>query len=38
VLGLVVDDGLTGDIEVLSRINGSVVEHARTPEGLRRQA
>jgi len=34
VLGLVFDDGLTGDVEVLSRMNGPVFEHARTPEGF----
>jgi len=34
VLGLAFDDGLTGDVEVLSRMNGPVFEHARTPEGF----
>ena len=34
VLGLVFDDGLVGDIEVLPRMNGPVFEHARTVEGF----
>lgn len=34
VLGLVFDDGLVGDVEVLSRMSGPVFEHARTVEGF----
>lgn len=34
VLGLVFDDGLAGDVEVLSRMNGPVFEQARTVEGF----
>jgi len=34
VLGLAFDDGLTGDVEVLSGMNGPVFAHARTPEGF----
>jgi hypothetical protein len=34
VLGLVLADGLTGEVEVLSRMNGPVFEHARTNEGF----
>lgn len=34
VLGLVFEDGLTGDVKVLSRMNGPVFEYARTLEGF----
>ncbi|MGH7665004.1 MAG: DUF2442 domain-containing protein [Gemmatimonadaceae bacterium] len=34
VLGLVFADGMTGDVEVLSRMNGPVFERARTVEGF----
>lgn len=34
VLSLAFDDGLTGDVEVLARMNGPVFEDARTPEGF----
>ena len=34
VLGLAFDDGLAGDVEVHSRMNSPVLEHARTNEGF----
>ena len=34
VLGVAFDDGLHGDVEVLSRMIGPVFEHARTVEGF----
>jgi hypothetical protein len=34
VLGLAFDDGMSGDVEVLSRMSGPVFEHARTADGF----
>lgn len=38
VLALRFADGLSGEVEVLDRMNGPVFEDARTPEGFARAA
>jgi len=34
VLGLGFDDGVSGDVEILSRTNGTDFEHVRTADGF----